>query len=106
MSTQLASVEPGIEVDEPERDEHGLEKLMTIAEFAKAEGISTKTAYAGFKHKGWPFRVDLGCMKVSREDRIEIRRMSRRSNEPVVETPSPGVPGRRTAPRRRRRAGA
>lgn len=115
MSTQLASVETSTDVDEPERDEHGLEKLMTVAEFAKAEGMSTKTAYAGFKYKGWPYYDDLGCMKVSRQDRITIREMSRRANEPAVETPPPNEPAaetppprlpRRRTPRRRRRADA
>ncbi|MGW1995205.1 hypothetical protein [Embleya sp. NPDC001921] len=109
MSTRLATVEPRTETDEPEIDEHGFEKWMTVAEFAEAEGISTKTAYDGFKRKGWPHRDGLGPMKVSHEDRAAIREMCRRVNEPVTnEQPKgPRAPRKRTStPRRRRKSEA
>lgn len=97
--TTLASVHERETPDVAEYDDDGFEKYWSIAQFARAEGITLKRAYAGFREKGWPYRGDLGPMKVSREDRIQIREMCRRVNEPAAETPE--VPKPRRTPKSR-----
>jgi len=75
----------------------GLERLWTVAELAKDEGVDVSVIYAGINKRGWPHRTGLGPTKFSLADRIQIREMCRQVKPPVVEKPK-----RMQAPRRRR----